>query len=94
MHMNTIWKYVLQPQNLTIKIPKGATILTAREQNNEICIWAEVNPANMQKDYSFEIFGTGDKIITDNIGIERQYVGTAFINDGKFVFHVYYRNNI
>ena len=86
----TIWKYVLVPEMLTISIPEGATILTAREQGDEICIWAEVCTEKPLETRSFEIYGTGHNIPTD-MGVDRRYIGTAAIYGGKYIFHVYER---
>lgn len=93
----TIWKYVLVPKkgtfNILIDIPKGATVLTAREQGDDICIWAEVNPDEPFKETRiFEVFGTGHEMPID-MGIDRKYIGTASILGGGLIFHVYERLN-
>lgn len=88
----TIWKYVLIPQKLTISVPEGATILTAREQDGDICIWAEVYPDMPLEVKAFEVFGTGHDIPID-MGIDRKYIGTAIIRGGSLVYHVYERIN-
>ena len=73
-----------------MSIPEGATILTAHEQRNEICIWAEVCPTAPLEARTFEVFGTGHDMPID-MGIERRYIGTAIINGGSYIFHVYER---
>lgn len=88
----TIWKYVLIPEQLTVSIPEGATILTAREQGDDICIWAEVYTENPLETRTFEIFGTGHDIPV-GIMIDRKYIGTAVLLGGRYVFHVYERLN-
>lgn len=40
--MNTIWKYVLEPQ-ITLDMPAGATILSVGTQGDDICLWARVD---------------------------------------------------
>lgn len=93
----TIWKYVLVPKrgtfNILIDIPKGATVLTAREQGDDICIWAEVNPEEpFEETRIFEVFGTGHEMPID-MKIDRKYIGTASIRGGYLIFHVYERLN-
>jgi hypothetical protein len=88
----TIWKYVLIPEKLTISIPEGATVLTAREQGNEICIWAEVYTEKPLETRTFEIYGTGHNLST-GMGIDRQYIGTAVLHGGSLILHVYERLN-
>ena len=88
----TIWKYVLTPEKLTISIPEKATILTAREQGNEICIWAEVYTEMPLETRTFEIYATGHNIPYD-MGIDREYIGTASLYGGALIFHVYERIN-
>ena len=83
--MKTIYKYPLDLANLNIVMPIGAKILTAREQNDQIWIWAEVDTIAKTELVGFEVFGTGHEM-TDS---DREFIGTAFINNGEFVFHVY-----
>ena len=89
--IKTIWKYELNPRDLTIKMPINSTILTAREQGDKICLWVEVYPEQKQSESrTFEIYGTGHDIYCD-MGIERKYIGTAILYGGSLVFHVYER---
>jgi len=88
----TIWKYILNPEMLTINIPRGATILTAREQKEEICIWVEVDPNNMLETRTFEVYGTGHHI-SSGIGVERKYIGSVSLHHGDLIFHVYEKIN-
>ena len=88
----TIWKYTIDPTNLTIEMPKEAIILTAREQGDNICLWVEVDPCKLLEPRIFEVFGTGHDIPID-MGIERKYIGTAIIYSGTLIFHVYERIN-
>ena len=84
----TIWKFVLTPETLKISMPEDSIILTAKEQGNEICIWAEVSPSKPLTVRYFEIFGTGHPIPCETEA-GRKYIGTAFLYGGKLVFHVY-----
>jgi len=86
--VRTIWKFVLNPNDLKLRIPAGAKILTAREQGDAVCIWAEVNPTAEPEERMFEVFGTGHDMPFEP-SVERTYIGTAMLNGGALVFHVY-----
>lgn len=82
--MTEIWKFVLEG-NCEAEMPVGAKILTAREQRNNICVWAEVNPQAAKETRHFEVYGTGHAMPEGN----RRYLGTAHLSGGTFVFHVF-----
>jgi len=96
----TIWKFKLEPSELnynnqiTITMPHETNILTIAGQGDDICLWAEVDNrmSAPTTGRTFEVFGTGHTIPCDT-GIERKYLGTAIIYNGKLVFHVYERLN-
>lgn len=85
--MLKIWKFTLDPYNLNVDMPQGAKILTAREQGDNICIWAEVDQNAIYEKRFFEVFGTGDVLPTDMA--TRKYIGTALLQGGGLVFHIY-----
>jgi hypothetical protein len=86
--MKTIWKFTLQPDSLTLRMPLEAKILHVDEQHGKICLWAEVDDDLPEEERIFEIFGTGHKMI-EQMGISREYIGTAKMQGGSFIFHVY-----
>jgi hypothetical protein len=86
--MRTIYKYPLFPAQLQIEMPKGARILTAREQDDTICVWAEVDTEQPSETRVLEVFGTGH-LMREEMGVSREYIGTAFLEGGSLVFHVY-----
>lgn len=86
----TIWKFPIQYNQTTVKMPKGAEILTVQTQNNEPYIWALVNPENEIELRTFEYFGTGHNVYCD-MGIERKYINTFQIDNGNLVFHLFER---
>ena len=93
--MKTIWKFVLAAEELqTIAMPADATLLYAREQGNDICVWAEVETSHwaefLQEDRTFEVFATGQRW-PDNARAKRAYLGSAHLQGGALVFHVYER---
>ncbi|MGJ8680497.1 DUF7352 domain-containing protein [Paraglaciecola sp.] len=79
-----IWKYTLTPAIL-IEIPKGAEILSVAEQNNEICLWALVDPNAELEAREFHVFGTGHNITIKGF----DFIGTALLENGSLVFHVF-----
>lgn len=89
--MKTIYKYRIEAENpYTLKMPKGAKVLTAAAQGDSVQIWAEVDPRAETEDRTFETFPTGSEMVED-MGIERAYVNTVFMD--WLVFHVYERIN-
>jgi hypothetical protein len=81
----TIWKYALSPRGIGISMPVGAKVLTAREQNDAICIWAEVDPEAEKVLRHFRIYGTGHDMPDD----PGTYIGTTSFRGGALIFHVY-----
>jgi hypothetical protein len=82
-----VWKYILSIKNdlMTIRLPKGSKPLTVHEQFGEICMWVLVIPTADTKERTFRIAGTGHNLADGNFS----YIGTAFIDDGELVFHVF-----
>ncbi len=80
--MKQVWKYQVAAK---IRMQIGAKILCAQEQNGAICIWAEVDPQAATEERAFEVFGTGHPM-QESV---RVYIGTAMMEGGSLVFHVY-----
>lgn len=80
-----VWKYTLPKVMNDVEMPSGATVLTVAEQDNEICLWARVDPAAERETRTFQVVGTGHAELD---GTET-YLGSAQINNGNFVFHVF-----
>lgn len=83
--MKTIWKYTLQP-DITLEMPVGAEVLSVREQGDEICMWALVEPDAEKEERRFMGFGTGHDVPG---GILKKFIGTAHLHGGRMVFHVF-----
>ena len=85
--MKTIWKYtILLTDDQTVRMPEGATILSAQVQKGSICLWALVDPSATQtKERAIEVFGTGNPIEPGN----RQFISTVQTAAGAFVWHVF-----
>lgn len=86
-NMQKIYKYPLEVKDVIIlHAPKGAKILSAALHNNEICIWALVNPDEIeQEQVTIEVYGTGNIIETNML--ERRFLGTVVA--GRFVWHIF-----
>jgi hypothetical protein len=94
MTHETIWKYTLDVVDVqTIKIPKGAEILTVQMQDSFPCLWVLVDPTAHLESRIFEIFGTGNPITSD-MGTSRKYIATFQLNEGRLVFHVFENTGI
>lgn len=66
-------------------MPAGAKVLTAREQGDDVCLWAEVDPAAALEMRRFAVYSTGSEIPV----IPGIYIGTAMLAAGRLVLHVY-----
>ena len=72
-------------------MPVGAKIIHVGNQNNYVCIWAEVNSGNPCETRCFEIQLTGQPLGGDGEDTYRAYLGTVLLNKDTFVAHVYER---
>lgn len=91
--MKAVWKYQLDhvAQCQLVKMPEGAKILCVKVQHEIICVWAEVDTEVTQmKNRCIEIVGTGHEMDTSP-SFERWYIGTVFMRDGYYVWHIYER---
>lgn len=83
--MTTIYKYPLGPINdsYIVSLPVGAQILTAAIQNDNLTIWARVDPEmEATNNRIVRVYGTGHPIDKHDA-----YINTVF--DGPFVWHVF-----
>lgn len=84
--MNTIYKYSLsEGQGGTISMPKGAKIIKAAFQLNNLCIWAIVDPTFPKvEDRIFKILATGEAYKN-----EWNHIETLFLEEGRVVLHLF-----
>lgn len=80
----TIWKFNLPPDFLPVAMPRGARLLYVAEQHGALCLWAQVDSTAPEVARRIHIVGTGHVIPG-----AAAYVGSALLQDGMFVFHVY-----
>ena len=83
--MTSIWKYIITPSVLFYSMPEGSKILTVKEQNDEVCIWVEVDTGKPLEMRKIMVYGTGHSIPPE----PQEYIGTAHLNNGALVLHVY-----
>lgn len=83
----TIWKYPLEIRDMQhIEIPRTAKILCAKVQRGRICVWAQVNRASKEREFTFYVVGTGNHLPFENAS----YLDTVFMAGGELVWHIYY----
>jgi len=80
--MKVIYKYELRSQDASMKLPKGAEILSVAIQDGRPMMWALVDPENVLEDRFISTVGTGWEL-EDNM----KYICTYM--DGYFVWHVF-----
>lgn len=88
--MKKIFKYELKIKDSQIvKIPDEAKILSVKNQNNKLVVWAEVSDNQMINDVEFLVIGTGNPI-------DKKLYNYKFIDSvimGQFVWHIYYHKD-
>ncbi len=90
--MKTIWKFELVVfGRQDIEMPVGAEIIHIGNQNNHICMWAEVNSDNPCENRVFELLTTGHPMPNREDGKYRKHLATVLLDQGMFVAHVYER---
>lgn len=83
--MLTIHKYTIEPvDQIRVKMPAGAKILTVAGKSGEVFLWAQVDTERPMEARHFSVYGTGWEIDSE---INEEYIGTVFV--GALVFHVY-----
>lgn len=85
---STVWKAVLKPADVQeIEVPRGAELLCAREQYDQICVWFRCNPLQPKEQRQVAIVGTGNPAPA----ADGRYLGTASLQGGRLMFHVFER---
>jgi len=90
--MKTIYKYNLEiTDRQSLELPKNADILSVKNQDNKLCLWAYVDTEIEEKTiHEIEVFGTGNPIF-ENSKTVREFLGTCVMPNG-LVWHVFKRN--
>lgn len=82
-----IWKFVLDATTYQrLELPKGTKCLSVHTQSGQICMWAEVDVMEKEKQpFDIFIFGTGH----DLLPARGDFLGTCLMAGGSLVWHVY-----
>lgn len=86
-----IWKFnLLLTDRQTVTMPKGAQILSVKEQFNELQMWAIVEPDAVRETRLFEIIGTGHPMAdVAPECLERIHLESLVTTSGYLVWHVF-----
>lgn len=82
-----VYKYKLQITKVIqeVVLPLGAQILCIKMQNDELCMWALVDPDQTYNEVvKIRCAGTGHEITEDV-----EYIDTVVLLDGELVFHFF-----
>lgn len=82
-----VYKYKLQITKVIqeVVLPLGAQILCIKMQNDELCMWALVDPDQTYNEVvKIRCAGTGHEITEDV-----EYIDTVMLLDGELVFHFF-----
>ena len=83
--MQSVYKYKVIPYAWATLLPDGAKILSVGEQDDEVYVWALVNPAiPAETPRRIRAYGTGHPIEDG----ERVFIGTVQMQNG-LVFHFF-----
>lgn len=83
-----VYKYKLQITKVIqeVILPLGAQILCIKMQNDELCMWALVDPDQTYNEVvKIRCAGTGHMIEED----VEDYIDTVMLLDGALVFHFF-----
>ncbi len=90
--MLTVWEFELSGERTDIEIPWDHKILKVAAQDERICLWTLVNTKAEKVQETFHVYGTGhqiDKREGPQVTEDLEYIGTAHLQKGVFVFHVF-----
>lgn len=86
--MSVIWRYSLRLVNeQEIDLPGHVSPLSVQIQNDEIVLWAIVNPGSQKYHRKVFIVGTGHALPDVVLHPYTKYVGT--VQQGALVWHVF-----
>lgn len=85
----TIWKFPLDiADEVRVRMPAGAKVLSVGDQCGTLCLWALVDPEAPKEMRHFIIHGTGHPVLPTPFG-ELVHLGTVVQFGGDFVWHVF-----
>lgn len=73
------------PKNEFLDMPKGAKVLSAQSQGDNICLWAMVDPSEVSENRHFVVIGTGHDVPE----LHLVFIDTVQLFGGSLIFHVF-----
>jgi len=87
--VKSIWKFALKEDDFqTVSMPPQSKVLTAQVQNENICIWALVDP-NFSQRFVYPVWVDGTLHVVLDAAIQGRYVASVQLAGGALVFHVF-----
>ena len=84
--MAAIWKFNLPLSGTVVHpMPEGAQPVAVAFQGDSLSLWAKVDPHEKTVKRCFHVILTG-QLFSDS---ELRYIGTAMLDDGAYVVHVF-----
>jgi hypothetical protein len=83
--VRNIFKYELSPGTCYIDLPVGAIVLSAKAQNDCVCVWASVDPHERTEVVRFMSVLTGLEFPAADL----EFIDTVLLASGNFVVHVF-----
>lgn len=85
-----VWKFATALCDVTdvteLDMPEGAKVLSAVNQRETLCIYAECDPQARVVKRRFRVAGTGHPL--EQL-VNRRFIGTVVFMGGDLVFHVW-----
>jgi len=88
--MNTVYKYPLTwVTEQTVLLPKGAEVLTAMLQNDDLILWAMVDTDAPLTERYFQVYGTGHEI--SDAPDDMAYISTVRMQTAgtELIWHIF-----
>lgn len=87
--MKAIYKYELEDFRHKLEIPGPAEVLSVKEQNGKIVLYALVDPdSDLIYEKEFLVLPTGMKYDLKDTDV---FLDTVMLDGGQFVFHIFER---
>jgi len=86
--LRTVHKFNLNIGETVIDLPMSAKPVHVEQQHGQLQLWVETTLGEPTFERVYRVFGTGHPI-DDFEGLKITYVGTALMEGGSFVAHVY-----
>ena len=87
--MLSVYKYTIPTDEdyFSFGLPKGAKILTVREQHGKLQLWALVKQGEPDETRNFRLAGTGHPIKESPETLN--YIGTFQLEGGSIIGHIF-----